>query len=261
MLNPKKSIFPAVFGFVLSFFISIIATHKLWRSLLRGFIFAVVFAVLFIAIDFIFEKFLEKEGSAGSSKKSDSGNGGKIDITISDEDLTDDGEDLRFPVTMNKMGLSQEEKRPLKAQVDQAPQAQASSDSSSSQASAPISADTDVFEGVDDSAGDDIFTPQNLASVSPKAEKPSAAPVIDSSTVGLDTSDDSQIDELPEIADFDAEMGDDSGDSFVDDTDFASNGSTSLYTERSTFADGSRASDHDAATIAKAIQTALKREE
>ncbi|MBP5753264.1 MAG: hypothetical protein J6W60_10495, partial [Treponema sp.] len=87
------------------------------------------------------------------------------------------------------------------------------------------------------------------------------ASVIDTSSVGLDVNENSQIDDLPEIADFDAELGDESDDSFVDDSDFASNGSTSLYTERSTFSDGSRASDHDAATIAKAIQTALKREE
>ena len=258
MLNPKKSIFPAVFGFVLSFFISIIATHKIWRSLFRGVIFAVVFAVLFIAVDFIFERFLDKEDGGGTAKKSDSKSGGKIDITISDEDLTDDGDDLRFPVTMNKMGLSQEETQVLKPNPATA--------TASSNVSAPVDSGAVVQEekkniSVEEPLEQEVFEPKPFATSEHKVEKPAAASVIDTSSVGLDVNDNSQIDDLPEIADFDAELGDESDDSYVDDSDFASNGSTSLYTERSTFSDGSRASDHDAATIAKAIQTALKREE
>ncbi|MBP5358740.1 MAG: hypothetical protein J6Y69_06110 [Treponema sp.] len=259
MLNPKKSIFPAVFGFVLSFFISIIATHRLWRSLFRGVIFALVFAALFLLVDFIFDRFLDKEDGVGSVKKSDSKGDGKIDITISDEDLTDDGDDLRFPVTMNKMGLSQEDTQVLKTQP-------VSGTSSSSSVSDSVVADAPVNEekrssGSVEPHDKDVFEPKPFASSEPKVEKTAAASVIDTSSVGLDVNENSQIDDLPEIADFDAELGDESDDSFVDDSDFASNGSTSLYTERSTFSDGSRASDHDAATIAKAIQTALKREE
>lgn len=260
MLNPKKSIFPAVFGFVLSFFISIIATHRLWRSLLRGLIFAVVFAVLFIAIDYIFDRFLDKEDGTVGLKKSDTKHNGKIDITISDEDLTDDGEDLRFPVTMNKMGLSQEDTQVLRTKPEPSASTAASSGASSSISPAPsVSEEVSSMPDVED-YDEDKFTPSPLASSDAKVEKAPAESVIDTSNVGLDSNGSTEIDELPDIADFDAELGDD-GDSFVDDSDFASNGSTSLYTERSAFSDGSRASDHDAATIAKAIQTALKREE
>ncbi|MBP5443083.1 MAG: hypothetical protein J6Y60_07570 [Treponema sp.] len=260
MLNPKKSIFPAVFGFVLSFFISIIATHKLWRSLLRGVIFAVVFAALFIAIDFIFDKFLDKEEGSVSSKRSDSKSGGKIDITISDEDLTDDGEDLRFPVTMNKMGLSQEEMQSYKVQTESAP-APSSTAASPSIDAAPIGTDEVIGSVSASPVESDVFKQTSLASSAPAVEKATVSPVTDNTTVGLDARDGEEIDDLPEIADFDAELGDEDADSIVDDSDFASNGSTSMFTERSTFSDGSRASDHDAATIAKAIQTALKREE
>ena len=257
MLNPKKSIFPAVFGFVLSFFISIIATHKLWRSLFRGVIFAIVFAALFILIDYIFERFLDKEAGSVSSKKSDS-RGSKIDITISDEDLTDDGEDLRFPVTMNKMGLSQEETKSFKQQAESVQKASSSNAPAASSSGSTVTEEKKPVVSAQQSENDD-FEPMTFTSSDQSADKNPAVSVIDTSTVGLDDSDNSQIDDLPEIADFDAELGDDG--SYVDDSDFASNGSTSLYTERSTFSDGSRASDHDAATIAKAIQTALKREE
>ena len=259
MLNPKKSIFPAVFGFVLSFFISIIATHKLWRSLFRGVIFALVFAALFIAIDYIFERFLDKEAGSGSSKKSDS-RGSKIDITISDEDLTDDGEDLRFPVTMNKMGLSQEETKNFKQQAEPVQKAPSTNVSAASSSTSSVAEETKPSLSTVQPTNDE-FEPMSFASSDQAVEKNQAVSVIDTSTVGLDDSDNSQIDDLPEIADFDAELGDEGDGSYVDDSDFASNGSTSLYTERSTFSDGSRASDHDAATIAKAIQTALKREE
>ncbi|MBO4319844.1 MAG: hypothetical protein J5857_05190 [Treponema sp.] len=203
---------------------------------------------------------MEKEGVSGIPKKSDSKSGGKIDITISDEDLTDDGEDLRFPVTMNKLGLSQEETKSLKTQQEPVQAKAASSISTASDSSADIPEEK-VMDNVSTSIDNGAFKPQSFEPSSPAQEKSPAAPVIDTSTVGLDVNDSSEIDDLPEIADFDAELGDESDDSYVDDSDFASNGSTSLYTERSTFSDGSRASDHDAATIAKAIQTALKREE
>ena len=112
MFKVKNIAASAIIGFILSFIISIIATHKFINSCGRAFFTALVFALLVVLIEFISNKFLDSGEEAlmadnnlenkGSNLKS------SVDITISDEPLTEDESPLQFDVKGNKRTLSSE---------------------------------------------------------------------------------------------------------------------------------------------------------
>lgn len=105
MINKKNTAVCAASGFAVSFLLSIISTRKILVSLLRGVIFAAVFAALYIAIDFLFKRFLAPEavsGDAGAHTEKRSGPGSVVNITIDDEDLTDDGNSPEFKLTSSR---------------------------------------------------------------------------------------------------------------------------------------------------------------
>ena len=266
MQNIKKMLMPALFGFALSFLISLIASRKFFVSLGRGVIFAVVFAGLFLLIDFLFSRFLDSDGAA--AKKAAPERGKMVDITIADEELSDATDDLKFPVAQNLVGLGAEkidgmrkqtkpmdEAKPLEpdpvvdlssatAAFAEAEEPPKKAESAPKPAPAPSKA-----ENKNPPPADNGFTPVPLGT--PLKEEASVSRAGD-------------LDELPDMMDFDSELGsEDNGfstDDIINDSDFAAAGSTG-YSDRPTFADGSKATDHDATTLAKAIQTILKREE
>ncbi len=257
---------PALFGFVLSFLISLIASRKFFVSLGRGVIFAVVFAGLFLLIDFIFARFLDSDSP--SFKKNSSPERGKmVDITIADEELSDVGEDLKFPVSQNLVGLGAEK-------IDSMRKPSAPADESVKKGPAPQTESVGVQSlPPDDVPSKNESSPSKPSNVSQSAQSASAAPASNSgfTPVPLGTplkeeaavSKAGDLDELPDMMDFDSELGSEddgfSADEIINDSDFAGGGNGA--SDRPTFSDGSKATDHDAATLAKAIQTILKREE
>lgn len=267
MRNLKKLIVPAVAGFVLSFFISLIATRgNFGAALLRGLLFAIIFAVLFFLVDFLFAKFLDgTESAVSSSKKSDAGLGAKVDITLSDEDLSDDGEDLKFYVGHNKVGLSQSatdvsrppvKTEPVKSPDDIKPQVE--NIEKPAAVAAPVvqhEEKTPETKAPSSSSLESSFRPVPLGTPVEAVSEPAAKN--EKEKVG-------DVDALPEISDFDSDMRSDADSlgsgkgSYEDDTDFTGS-NEALYSRKKPGDEVS--SGHDAATLAKAIQTILKREE
>lgn len=264
MQNIKKMFMPAIFGFALSFLISLVASRKFFVSLGRGVIFAVVFAGLFLLIDFIFSRFLDSD-SPGLGKKASPERGKMVDITIADEELSDAGDDLKFPVSQNRVGLGAENLDGMRKQSSPAEE-RPMVEPAPSVDSVPMAEQVEEIPAKKESA------PQAAAPA--KTETPKAAPAADSGftpvPLGTSLKDEAavsragDVDELPDMMDFDSELGtEDDGFStsdIINDSDFAESGNSG-YSDRPTFSDGSRAADHDAATLAKAIQTILKKEE
>lgn len=101
MINPKYIIISVVFGFFLSFFVGLIAGVSFGIVLLRALLFAVVFGIVIYAALWIFQNFLSL-GTDNSESSVESSNipktGTKIDISIGDESLPDDGSGPDFYV-------------------------------------------------------------------------------------------------------------------------------------------------------------------
>ena len=135
MLKPKNIIFPFMAGFVLSFFISIVSTGKFSSSLLRALVFGGVFSVLGIVFSFLDSRFLNDGVSdvlEESSKNPSRSAGSVVDITIDDENLTQDNDAPSFSVSDNVHRLSEEETsvpEPSTAVQTAAPVAKSSPDS------------------------------------------------------------------------------------------------------------------------------------
>ena len=106
MFNLKNVAASAGVGFVLSFLISIISTHRFFVASFRGFIFAVVFALLAFVAGFLNKRFLSVETLLDSKdeagKKPLSKAGSVVNITIDDENLTEDEAAPNFDVSANK---------------------------------------------------------------------------------------------------------------------------------------------------------------
>ena len=286
-INPKKLAFPAAFGFALFFLVSLIFTHKILPALLRGVIFGLLFALIFFGIDFVFTRFLNdgeeitSSPSQGGRRTVASSPGGSIYITISDEELTDDGQGLRFPVSRNKHALIKEESSPIPdsgtaqklkqdayslagksepsfRSLDAAPASGAPQPvvSSSSASSAKEESKVQASSGANSSEGG-TFTPVSLGK-----PFPSGGSAGSSISEQVHSNEKSDLDELPEILDFAPKAGNaGANDNVIVDSDFARDGVKPSASEKPMFADGSRATDHNTETLARAIQTVLKRDE
>lgn len=274
MRNLKKLIAPAVGGFVLSFFISLIATKgNFGVALLRGLLFAVIFAGLFFLIDFLFARFLDGTSSSTAAPKSEPGLGATVDITLADEELADDGDDLKFFVGQNKMGLNAGKTdsddnlaEPVQYTVDNSADSSASSAPSRSDAATPRTESSRPVMGFDSKPSSNVSDSEPKASFKP-VPLGTPEPNVDAAPSAGDSEKIKDLDSLPEISDFDSDLGSDedssskqnSGDDgYIDDTDFAGPNS-SLYSRKKPGDDVT--SGHDAETLAKAIQTILKKDE
>ena len=282
MIKPKIIIISGASGFFLSFLVSIISTHSFGHSLFRGLIFGTGFALLAVLISFINSKLLDGEGSGSALSEgtegfnSASGQGGKVDITLSDDNLTNDGDDLKFRVSDNRQAMDLEEvkSRSKSDEIEDAgvnmEKVPVSNKSMSTYSSA-------VSETVpDNSAG---FTPVQLGTkLDSVASDSSSGSVIKAASEEKSDMDSSQsrkaqakaereenikmVDELPDIGTLAPVLKSEEDGDIVEDSDFASAGvdDSADYTEyRSS---GSvEPQNHDAETMAKAIRTLLKKED
>ena len=267
MMKPKNIAISAIVGFVLSFLISIVATHRFFRSLLRGGIFAVIFALLAIGIVYLYGKFLEDEAgsdlqSNASPKKTDKV-GSVIDLTVSDENLTDDGQGPQFFVANNKHTLADEDTVVANAQKapDVAPKKAAVAQSGADDGGAvPNAAPVESSTG-DSTTGDQVFQSVDLGK--PFTEKEAEPSATEGAAKKEEESlSDEEIDELPDIGNLESDDSKEPPEDkeIIKDSDFAVAGKQKK-SSNAEFPDGSNAKNHDAETMAKAIRTLLKKDE
>lgn len=280
MLNSKNIAVMAGVGFVLSFLISILFAHTPFGwALLRGLIFALVFGVLAVAIEFMYEKFLS-DGEPGdiiadSPRAAGAQSGSKVDITIGETDLTEDGLGLSFAVNNNKHVLSERDTRSVaenSARIDSiSPAAGSAAQPVQAPAAAPAAAphpEPATFRPVTlgKPLAETAVPAPALAAPAPAGEPPKAAapaaPAAEPPKTAAPTAK-TELDELPDLGIFDDGGGGSSsmGSDVIEDSEFAENGGGAVPSRISPLADPNKATDHDTATLAKAIQTVLKRDE
>lgn len=90
MFNSKIVVAAACVGFLLSFFTGLFSGIGFGLVLLRAIIFAVLLAALFLGIKFVFERFLDMGEFENNSVPSDVNVGSMVDVTVGDDDLTEE---------------------------------------------------------------------------------------------------------------------------------------------------------------------------
>lgn len=273
----------AASGFVLSFLISIISTHKGGTSLVRALIFAIVFGVLAFGIEFLNGKFLDVEPSItegnDDSSKTASKAGSVVNITIDDENLTEEDKGPAFnvnggsfsykaspltagpkatevPVSAGIAGsaaaVSNESSGAVKAveTASEKTESAEKSDSAATSSSAATAASSSSTEG---------FKPVELGTPIKEGEvvKNDAASAKKGQAV-------KEIDDLPDIGSFGSgSMMDDSVESesvapVINDSEFAQSGDVNAS---AAMTEGGDVLKQDTKIIAKAISTLLKKDE
>lgn len=244
MFNLKNVAASAGVGFVLSFLISIISTHRFFVASFRGIIFAVVFALLAFAAGFLNKRFLSVETLSDSKdeagKKPVSKAGSVVNITIDDENLTEDEAAPNFDVSANKNffngGGSVGTASKFEEKTEDAPVADSLQKAESS---------------TDEPVENAIPVADSSAPEKAEPENPVAA------TSSEKAAQSQEIDALPDIGVFSGESDDD-GD-VINDSDFAQTESSEKLPSAPT--DGKVSVDQDTKTIASAIRTLLKKDE
>ena len=244
MFNLKNVAASAGVGFVLSFLISIISTHRFFVASFRGIIFAVVFALLAFAAGFLNKRFLSVETLSDSKdeagKKPISKAGSVVNITIDDENLTEDEAAPNFDVSANKNffngGGSVGTASKFEEKTEDAPVA-------------------DSLQKADSSADEPVENAIPVADSSAPEKAEPENPVAATSSEKAAQS--QEIDALPDIGVFSGESDDD-GD-VINDSDFAQTESSEKLPSAPT--DGKVSVDQDTKTIASAIRTLLKKDE
>lgn len=244
MFNLKNVAASAGVGFVLSFLISIISTHRFFVASFRGIIFAVVFALLAFAAGFLNKRFLSVETLSDSKdeagKKPISKAGSVVNITIDDENLTEDEAAPNFDVSANKNffngGGSVGTASKFEEKTEDAPVA-------------------DSLQKADSSADEPVENAIPVANSSAPEKAEPENPVAATSSEKAAQS--QEIDALPDIGVFSGESDDD-GD-VINDSDFAQTESSEKLPSAPT--DGKVSVDQDTKTIASAIRTLLKKDE
>lgn len=266
MLKTKNIVIPAALSFVFSFFICIISTHKFGAALLRGLLFSVVFVVLSLFIQVIYDKFLSdgtEVNLSGEGKRGDK-TGSVVDITIDDEPLERDDNGPQFFVSNNKLKATEEINK--SAALKSADENKIMDVGENMQNIPQTGAEkirrqeTKLKESFADEQKNNAseFKPAALNKLSEAAQKPAVEqkPV---ETVIADTgdSDEDQIDSLPEMSSMlELDAADEGKSDLIRDSEFASEGKTNRSKELLE----SGQFNSNAETMAKAIQTLLKRE-
>lgn len=242
MFNLKNVAASAGVGFVLSFLISIISTHRFFVASFRGIIFAVVFALLAFAAEFLNKKFLSVETLSDSKdeagKKPVSKAGSVVNITIDDENLTEDEAAPNFDVSANKNFFNGGGSVGTASKTEEAPAVD-----SLPKADSSVAANEPVENAVPvaDSSAPEKTEPE-IKPAAASAEKASQS---------------QEIDALPDIGVFSGESDDDGG--VINDSDFAQTESSEKLPSAPT--DGKVSVEQDTKTIASAIRTLLKKDE
>ena len=255
-MNPKFMGIAAGAGFVLSLLIGLISRNQPLALFLHALICAAVCAGMTAGISVIFTKFLaedvEFEVSPSTPKT-----GGIVDITLSDEKLTEIKNAPKFNVSNNLKSMN-EEKTAVAEEKPVAPSAPANekpvpANENTAISNAPAentenTAPAGEKTAVQDSGG---FKAMDVASVAASAEKKPKG--IDEDVVAL-----------PDIGDFNGNDTDNETEQMASVVDLPSSEpavpSAPKTSKGATFADGSSPSVQDAATIAQAIRTVLAKE-
>ncbi len=273
MFKPKRIIVPFALGFVLSFLISIISTKHFGHSLLRAFIWGVIIALLGLLFSFLWDKYLDtgdsftEEGAPVADKTT----GSHVDITLADDNLSDDGKDLHFSVDLNRQHMDHEEEK-KSSQKTEASLSSASESSLSSEIQKEeksFSSQSPAGSGEDSSStGTSSFQPIKLGQkldTFPSMEEMSSSKKENHS---LKDDEMKEIEDLPDISEmasggdslFGSEAGDDSSDYSSLSEDFSDVETTTAASLDYGKDRAEEAKKHDTETMAKAIATLLKKD-
>lgn len=251
MANSKVIIISIVSGFVLSFLIGIISGVSVGIVVLRALLFALAFGVVMFGADFVFRRFLAFGGEAETALDSSEAprTGTKIDISIGDEPLPDDGNGPDFyvdntdSISSDTVSDSSAKKSVTEDRVTSSGEALSAKPESQGDKSESVPASVAKSDN-DTAASQSGFQPVSLgASVSPG---------------GSDVSSES-LDVLPDVSDF--TIADSGHGEVLENTDFALEGS---FDSGGYSSGGSKNSAStgvmDTEIIAKAIKTALSKD-
>lgn len=266
MFKVKNIVVASICGFVLSFLISVISTHRFGVSLLRGLIFCIVFAILAFAIDYLNSRFLNVEGgvntdvldenSKRTSAESNSKAGSIVNITIDDENLTEDEQAPSFDVASTRQVFAYKTEPKEKEEIPDV------KTSSMVTESVPINPVETLSNAEPNNSSE--FTPVQLGQ-----------PIENNETIINETSNIQEnekqkndkgfkeIEALPDIGEFASSVSDDSGDdgtvsSIISDSEFAQSGD---LTASAAMTEGGDMMKQDSKIIASAIRTLLKKED
>lgn len=265
MFKVKNVAVAAASAFVLSFLISAISTHRIGVSFVRGLIFALVFAVLSVAIDFLNSKFLEVEGGISSDveegvRKGQSGSssGSFVNITIDDENLTEENQAPAFDVSSGRQVFSY--KTEPRGQ-DAAP-AEPVAPPATEPVPASATSSAPVEQGTAPSAKAE-FTPVQLGTPIAEGETvKNDAPHASEAVSAKKATGVKEIDALPDIGEFSSQDNDISDSnsvaSVINDSEFAQSGDMKAS---AAMTEGGDMMKQDSKIIASAIRTLLKKED
>lgn len=288
MINGKAIGVSAAAAFALSFLTGIISRNSFPAVFFRAFIFALVFAVLAALISFLYGKFLSG-GSPDEGQTRDSAQpktGSNVDIVISDDNLDDDGKGPNFFVENNRQSFSQDQSEKVVSAPDvtdvigQNQNKDSSGQDNSGEGAASPDAPDKALSGQNEnqpaheegktenpSFQPSSFAPASLEKVAggseKQEEKSDSLPSADASggqkSSGFDADRNigpDDIDELPDIEDFQEDGEKNESSDIIEDSDFASNGASESASAM--LPNGVEASAQNADVMAQAIRTLLK---
>ena len=108
MFNSKIVVAAACVGFLLSFFTGLFSGIGFGLVLLRAIIFAVLLAALFLGIKFVFERFLDMGEFESNPIPSEVNVGSMVDVTVGDDELTEEDSAPGFYVDAKVAPVSNE---------------------------------------------------------------------------------------------------------------------------------------------------------
>ena len=265
LFKVKNIAVAAASGFILSFLICAISTHRLGVSFFRGFIFGLVFGVLAFAIDFLNSKFLEVDVGIGadvdeSSKGRQAGgsSGSLVNITIDDENLTEEDQAPVFDVSSGRQVFSYK--------TEQRGQDAAPAEPVAPPATEPVPASATSAAPVEQGTGPAAkaeFTPVQLGTPIAEGETvKNDAPHASEAVSAKKATGVKEIDALPDIGEFSSQDNDISDSnsvaSVINDSEFAQSGDMKAS---AAMTEGGDMMKQDSKIIASAIRTLLKKED
>lgn len=286
-MNGKAIGVAAGLGLTLSFLTGIISKNAFLTVFRNALLFAFIFAVLAAGISFLFEKFLS-DGTGQSftldlqpkSQKSR----GNVDIVISDDNLEEEDDGPKFFVENNRQGLSQKnddaEIQNLNSDVSAKTENNSSVNDISEQKNIDLQNDSSLTEPKELDSPSQLselqgetkqFVPASVENVAGGQGEQAVSSVI-SQDVPVNAGDGSNkvnnfadgsniesIDSLPDIGEFSEDKKNDSVGDIINDSDFATKGSSA--SSSTVLPNGTEASSANADVMAQAIRTLLKKDE
>ncbi|MCR5606449.1 MAG: hypothetical protein K6F69_06515 [Treponema sp.] len=263
MGNPKRLIYAAGVGFILSFIVGLFASIEFVHIIIRAIICAALFAGVAFACQSIFYKYLDEPSDSGEVISSAPKVGGIVDLTLDGEKLSEDTNAPRFNVGSNLKDLSTIDVKDSNnnsgaAVANDKQETSSTSDSASSfkpmgVVNVAASSSTSAASNADNANDNNVKQNQNTVSDSMPISSNSQSS--NNQNVSLDT-----IDELPDIGDLDSE-GDSASFSSGTTTSTSSMSVPADKKSEVSFPDGSNPSVKDAALIAQAISTVLAKDD